>query len=694
MVLLLVVTSMRTWTQFCLLALAPLLLTDDRGYSDQAAGLVVAAFAGAGAVGTVAGAVLADRVGGRRMLLWTMPLVAPADRRLPADRRRAQHRAAVAAAGFVLLASFSVTVMMGQDYLPHRLALAAGLMIGFGAIGSAPPGLALFGAIADCGRAARPPSGASPPSPSWPAPWRCCCPKRGRGRRRRGGRVMARRRPPPGGDDLFGEAVRARLETTRPLAARMRPATLDEVVGQPALLGPGGALREAIAGDRVPSMVLYGPPGSGKTTLARVVARTTAAEFEELSAVSATVADVRAVLARARDRLAAGGRTVLFLDEIHRFNRAQQDALLPAVEDGLVTLIGATTQNPWYEVNAALVSRVRVFVLEPLGPEDVGALIDRALASPAGPRRPGAPGAEARARARRAGQRRRPRRAQPARGRRRGHGRRPEVTLEAVRAAAGGRAVVYDREGDAHYDTISAFIKSLRASDPDAAIYYLAVMISGGEDPKYIARRLIVAASEDVGNADPRALEVAVAAARAVEFVGPPGGAHQPRPGDDVHRAGTEVERVVRARSTPPWRWSSARAPAARRWPCATPAARTPATSVTARATATRTTAPTACSTSRCCPRAWRMRPSSIPPAAGRRASCPRGSASCAAGREPRTTSSPSRAGPVDAPLAAAPARPRRSRGRVRRRSAWRRGATRTPADHAAPRAAWRSCSC
>jgi putative ATPase len=327
---------------------------------------------------------------------------------------------------------------------------------------------------------------------------------------------------PPGGDDLFGEAVQAGLETARPLAARMRPRTLDEVVGQPALLAPGGALREAIAGDRVPSMVLYGPPGSGKTTIARVIAHRTAAEFEELSAVSATVADVRAVLARARDRLAAGGRTVLFLDEIHRFNRAQQDALLPAVEDGLVTLIGATTQNPWYEVNAALVSRMRVFVLEPLGAEDVGVLVDRALAEPQGLAGRVRLGAEARA---------------ALVGRANGDARGAlnlleaaaagtpdgeEVTGESVRAASGGRAVVYDREGDAHYDTISAFIKSLRASDPDAAIYYLAVMIAGGEDPKFIARRLIVAASEDVGNADPRALEVAVAAARAVEFVGLP----------------------------------------------------------------------------------------------------------------------------------------------------------------------------
>jgi putative ATPase len=331
---------------------------------------------------------------------------------------------------------------------------------------------------------------------------------------------MARGGPPQG--DLFGEAVEARLERSRPLAARIRPESLDDVVGQEPLLGPDGALRQAIAGDRVPSMILYGPPGSGKTTLARVVAHSTSAAFEELSAVSATVADVRAVMARARDRLAAGSRTVLFLDEIHRFNRAQQDALLPAVEDGLVTLIGATTQNPWYEVNAALVSRMRVWVLEPLGPQDVGRLLDRAVAHPRGLAGRVRLTDETRAAivARAGGDARGALNLLEAAAAGTADGR--EIDLDAVQAAAGGRAVVYDRQGDAHYDTISAFIKSLRGSDPDAAIYYLAVMLKGGEDPKFIARRLIVAASEDIGNADPRALEVAVAAGRAVEFVGLP----------------------------------------------------------------------------------------------------------------------------------------------------------------------------
>jgi putative ATPase len=333
---------------------------------------------------------------------------------------------------------------------------------------------------------------------------------------------VSARRPPPQGDDLFGDLVESRLDASRPLAARMRPQGLGDVVGQGALLGEDGFLRRAIEADRVPSMVLYGPPGCGKTTLARVVAGATRAEFEELSAVSAGLADVRAVMGRARDRLASGRRTVLFLDEIHRFNKAQQDALLPAVEDGLVTLIGATTENPYYEVNSALVSRMRVLVLEPLGPEDVGALVDRALVSPRGLAGRVTIDADGRAAllARSGGDARHALNLLEAAAAGVVDG--GVVGLEDVRQAAGGRPVVYDRDGDAHYDTISAFIKSMRGSDPDAAVYYLAVMLQGGEDPKFIARRIVVAASEDVGNADPRALEVATAAARAVEFVGMP----------------------------------------------------------------------------------------------------------------------------------------------------------------------------
>jgi len=315
--------------------------------------------------------------------------------------------------------------------------------------------------------------------------------------------------------------VEQTLRGTRPLAARMRPASLDEVAGHAEHLGPEGFLRRAIAEDDVPSLILYGPPGTGKTTLARVVATSTRAEFEELSAVSAGLADVRAVMQRARDRLAAGTRTVLFIDEIHRFTKSQQDALLPAVEDGLVVLIGATTENPYYEVNAALVSRMRVLQLESLAPEDILGLVERAMADERG--LAGTVTVEPEAReviVRMAGgDARYALNLLEASAGLAGDG---PVTPAVVERAAGGRAVVYDKDGDQHYNVISAFIKSLRGSDPDAALYWMAVMLEGGEDPKFIARRMIVAASEDIGNADPRALEVAVAAARALEFVGLP----------------------------------------------------------------------------------------------------------------------------------------------------------------------------
>jgi putative ATPase len=319
--------------------------------------------------------------------------------------------------------------------------------------------------------------------------------------------------------DLFSDAAQERLPETAPLALRMRPRTLDEFVGQEQVLGEGSALRLAIAEDRVTSSILYGPPGSGKTTLARVIANTTGADFEELSAVSATVKDVREVIAAARERLGANGqRTILFLDEIHRFNKAQQDALLPAVEEGIVTLIGATTENPYFEVNSALLSRTQIYELEPLSEEELEVIVRRGMVE-LGARVPDELVALI---ARRSG----------------GDARNAlnilelawqtaqaedePLTEEQVEDAARKRPLVYDKGGDAHYDFISAFIKSMRGSDPDASVYYLAAMLEGGEDPRYIARRMIVLASEDIGNADPRALLVAVAAAHAVEHVGLP----------------------------------------------------------------------------------------------------------------------------------------------------------------------------
>ena len=324
----------------------------------------------------------------------------------------------------------------------------------------------------------------------------------------------------------------------QPLAARMRPRSLDEFVGQAHLVGERGPLRRSIARGHLASLLLWGPPGTGKTSLARLLAGEIGAHFSTLSAVMAGVADVRALIAEAQDRIALHGtRTVLFLDEIHRFNKAQQDALLPHVEDGTITLVGATTENPYFEVNAALLSRMRVWRLEPLSDEEVATVVRRALGDDerglAGALGPdggvalaqdafdhlvGLAGGDARAAlnvlegatalAEGEGIRDKDGKATP--------------RLEDVEAAAQQRVLAYDRAGDGHYDTASAFIKSLRGNDPDAALYWLAAMIAAGEDPRFIARRLIIAASEEVGNADPRALQVAVAAAQALDHIGLP----------------------------------------------------------------------------------------------------------------------------------------------------------------------------
>ena len=309
----------------------------------------------------------------------------------------------------------------------------------------------------------------------------------------------------------------------QPLAARMRPRSLGEFVGQDHLLERGSALRTAIEEGRPHSMILYGPPGSGKTTIARMLATNARAAFEEASAVSAGRQEVRDVLERAQHRRSTSGEpTIFFLDEIHRFNKAQQDTLLPAVEEGLVVLIGATTENPFFEVNSALLSRCRIYELRPLGDEHVLALLRRSLGDERGVA--DAPKVEDEAleflAARSGGDARTALAAlelacdtvQP------GHA----VTLRHAEDALQRKAVLYDKGGDLHYDTISAWIKATRGSDPDASLLYLAAMLEGGEDPRFIARRMIVLASEDIGNADPRALEIAVAAAYAVEHVGMP----------------------------------------------------------------------------------------------------------------------------------------------------------------------------
>ncbi|MDI6872798.1 replication-associated recombination protein A [Candidatus Solincola sp.] len=328
--------------------------------------------------------------------------------------------------------------------------------------------------------------------------------------------------------DLF-EAAREKLrESEAPLALRMRPRTLEEFVGQEEVVGEGTYLRRALEEDQLQTAIFWGPPGSGKTTLAAVIARMTQAHFQQISAVESGVAEVRRLIREAEDRRAMHGqRTIIFIDEIHRFNRAQQDALLPAVEDGTIVLIGATTENPYFEVNSALVSRSKVFRLRPLGEEEIRKILERALRDRE--RGLGSLGLEVDEEALRhivrisGGDARVALNTLEAAAllSREREGRR-HVDLRAAEEAAQRKALLYDKWGDAHYDIISAFIKSLRGSDPHAAVYWLARMLQAGEDPRFIARRMVIFASEDVGLADSGALQVATAAAQAVEFVGLP----------------------------------------------------------------------------------------------------------------------------------------------------------------------------
>ena len=330
---------------------------------------------------------------------------------------------------------------------------------------------------------------------------------------------------------LFEDSARQQLDRHAPLAARMRPSSFDDFVGQEHIVGPDTVLRRSIEADRIPSVILWGPPGTGKTTLANVIATVTKSHFSSVSAVGSGVADLRAIVREAKDRLGMERRrTILFIDEIHRFNKAQQDVILPHVEDGTVILIGATTENPSFEVNSPLLSRSRVFVLKALAAEQIEQIIFKAISDAEtglaelrpeldedamqvlvlfsnGDARIALNTLELAVQSTRPDE----------------NGIR-KVSARTVEDSAQRRSQVYDKSGDQHYDTISAFIKSLRGSDPDASLYYLARMIDAGEDPLFIARRLVILAAEDVGMADPQALSVAVAAQQAVHFIGMPEG--------------------------------------------------------------------------------------------------------------------------------------------------------------------------
>ncbi len=329
--------------------------------------------------------------------------------------------------------------------------------------------------------------------------------------------------------DLFDYMREQKMEGESPLASRLRPATLEEVVGQKHIIGEDKLLYRAIKADKLGSVIFYGPPGTGKTTLAKVIANTTSAEFTQLNATVAGKKDMEEIVQAAKDRLGMyGKKTILFVDEIHRFNKGQQDYLLPFVEDGTLILIGATTENPYFEVNGALISRSLIFELKPLEKEDIKTLLQRAVYDPV--KGMGSFHAEIEEDALEfladisGGDARNALNAVELGilTTERSEDGKIHITLEVASECIQKRVVRYDKTGDNHYDTISAFIKSMRGSDPDAAVYYLAKMLYAGEDVKFIARRIMICASEDVGNADPMALTVAVSAAQAVERVGMP----------------------------------------------------------------------------------------------------------------------------------------------------------------------------